>query len=214
MFAPSSCRSQEGLYVRRLKKRPDLKPLDGITVALAALLALELHCATEPPDGNLLPSTGIASQTHELQARNESPPQPTAAALRNILLSRPLFDPTRRPPALPEKNPTAPVNIPRLSGIIVTPTNKIAIFSPAMGAPIIVYQNSRFGPFTVLAISDANVTIKGPGGVIVLRSNFTDLAEPAISTAKTTVLAGGIYLSLIKIALPNTLSWQRLPPVH
>ncbi len=198
----------------RLKKKPGLLALDGIAVALAGLLCLELYFAMDPPDGRAQRSAWIASQAQQLQARNFSAPQPTLSTLRNMLLSRPLFDPSRRPPAAPAQDATAPVEIPRLSGIMITPTEKIAVFSPAMGAPIIVSQNSRFGPFTVLAISGENVTIKGPGGVTVVRWDFSDRGTPGIATAKSTLAAGGIYLSLIKLALPNARSWQGRPPVH
>jgi hypothetical protein len=188
--------------------------LDGIAVALAGLLCLELYFATEPPDVRAQRSAWIAAQTQYPQARNAAAPQPTVSALRNMLLSRPLFDPTRRPPAAPTQAPAAPVEFPRLSGIMITPTEKIAVFSPAMGAPIIVNQNSRFGPFTVLAISGESVTIKSPGGVIVLRWNLSDRGTPAIATPKSTLLAEGIDLSLIRLALPNARSWPGLPPVH
>jgi hypothetical protein len=187
--------------------------LDSIAAALAGLLFLELHFATEAPDVRAQRAAPIASQTQNLRASNVSAPQPTVSALRNMMLSRPLFDPTRRPPA-PTQDPAAPVEMPRLSGIMVTPTEKIAVFSPAMGAPIIVSQNSRFGPFTVLAISDESVTIKGPSGIIVLRSDFSAREEPGISTAKSTLVVGGASLNLIKIALPHTISWPGGPPAH
>ena len=188
--------------------------LDGIAIVLAGLLFLELHFATEPPDVPAQRSAWVASQTQDLQARNFSTPQPALSPLRNMMLSRPLFDPTRRPSAAPAEAPTAPVEIPRLSGIMVTPAERIAVFSPATGAPIIVNQNSRFGPFTVLAISGDRVTIKGPSGVIVLRSDFSARGEAGNSTANPTLLADGISLSLIKIALPNATSWPGPPQVH
>ncbi len=97
---------------------------------------------------------------------------------------------------------------------MVTPAQKIAVFSPATGAPIIVSQNGRFGPFTVLAISDDNVTIKGPAGVTILRSDFSDPVQPPITPAKSTILAGGLYLSLIKIALPKVLNWPAAQPAR
>ncbi len=198
----------------RLKKKPGLLALDGIAVALAGLLFLELYFAAEPPAVPAQRSAWIASQTQQLQARHFSAPQPTLSTLRNMLLSRPLFDPSRRPPAAPTQEPTAPVEIPRLSGIMITPTEKIAVFSPAMGAPIIVSQNSRFGPFTVLAISRESVTIKSPSGVIVVRWDFGDRGKPGIAAAKSTLVAGGIYLSLIKLALPTARSWQGKPLAH
>ncbi len=205
---------RKGQCVRRLKKTSGLKALDGLAVALAGLLFLELYSAMEPPDLQARHSGPVASQSQILQDRNVAAPQPEVSALRRIILSRPLFEPTRRPPAIQAQDPTAPMEIPRLSGIMVTPTEKIAVFAPAIGAPIIVNQNGRFGPFTVLAISGDSVTIKGPAGVIVLSANFSDRGQPEASAAKSTVLSGGIYLSLIKVALPNATNGQGPPAVH
>jgi hypothetical protein len=199
--------------VLRLKKKPAFMALDGITVALAGLLFLEVHSATRPPDVRTQRSALSASQTQHLDDTNISAPEPTLSTWRNMMLSRPLFDPTRRPPA-PTQAPAAPVELPRLSGIMVTPTEKIAVFSPATGAPIIVNQNSRFGPFTVMAISGETVAIKGPSGVIVLRSDFSAREGPVSSTAASTLLADGISLKLIKIALPDVTNWPAPPPAH
>ena len=196
----------------RPKKKPGLRALDGIAVALAGLLSLELYFAMAPPDVGAQHAARIASQTQNLQARNLSAPPPAVSTLRDMMLGRPLFDPTRRPP-IPPQEPTAPDEIPRLSGIMVTPTEKIAVFAPAMGAPIIVNEHSRFGPFTVLAISGDSVTIKGPHGVIVLGSNFSNRGT-GVSTARTTLLVDGIYLSLIKVALPSAITWQGPAPTH
>ncbi len=190
----------------RLKRKPGWMALDGIAAALAGLLLLELHLAIAPPAVNARRAF-IASQTPHVQSR-DLPPQAALSAWREMMLSRPIFDPTRRPPAAVA---TAPLQIPRLSGIMVTPTEKIAVFSPTSGAPIVIDQHGRFGPFTVLAISDDSVTIQSPGGIIVLRSNFSN-SGPEISTTRSTLLAAGMNLSLIKIALPTKLSWPAPSP--
>jgi hypothetical protein len=204
----------KGQYVLKPKRKPRWMALDGIAVGLAGLLFLELYFAAAPPDVPAQRSAWIGSQTQHPQARNVPAPQPAISAMRDMMLSRPLFDPSRRPPAAPTQDLAAPVEIPRLSGIMITPTEKIAVFSPAMGAPIIVSQNSRFGPFTVLAISRESVTIKSPSGVIVVRWDFGDRGKPGIAAAKSTLVAGGIYLSLIKLALPTARSWQGKPLAH
>lgn len=194
-----------------MKTNPGLMALDCIAVALVGLLLLELHFATEPPD---VPAQRSASPTQLTQTRNISASQPMVPAWRDTMLGRPLFDPTRRPPAAATEDTATSEEIPRLSGIMVTPTEKIAVFSPAMGAPIVVNQNSRFGVFTVLAIAADGVTISGPHGIVVLRSDFIDAGRPEISTAKTTFFADGIYLSLIRITLPSVLKWQIPPTAH
>lgn len=198
----------------RLKKPPGLMALDGIAVALAGLLCLECYSATRHADAPAPPLSEVAKPIQFLQSRNVIALQPRVLMLRDIILNRPLFDPTRRPPVTPTQDVTAPVDIPRLSGIMITPTAKIAVLSPAIGAPVVVNQNSRFGAFTVLAISNDSVTMQGPQGVIRLRSDFGQGGDAEISAAKTTILASGVYLSLIKVALPHALNGQGPPPAH
>ncbi len=189
----------------RLKYEPGL--LNGTAVALAGLLLLEVFA---PRGADVRgPRFGIAAQSGI--SRDSAAPQPAVSALGDILLDRPLFAPSRRPAAPAAQ---AQVDMPRLSGIMITPREKIAFFSPATGAPIIARQNSRIGAFTVLAISDDNVTIDGPRGVMVLGADFTARGMPPIAPATSTVLAGGVYLSVIKVALPSTLSWTGQAPAQ
>ncbi len=188
----------------RPKKAPGSSALDGMIVFLAGLLLLELHLAMAPAASRVRPFGWMAARSKTLQNQNVvlSPPEPD---LRNLLLSRPLFDPARRP-ALPAQDP-APAAMPRLSAIMVTPTERIAVFSPAAGPPVIVNQNSQFGPFTVLAITSDRVTIKGPGGVAVLVSDFGSAGAGANADSGSTLLAGGISLSLKRLTLPDALNW-------
>jgi hypothetical protein len=201
-------------FVPRLKKPLGLMALDDIAVALAALLCLECYGVARHADVPTQPLPEVANQIQLLQSRNVTAPQPEVLTLRDIILNRPLFNPTRRPPAKPTQDVTAPVDMPRLSGIMITPTTKIAVLSPAMGAPVVVNQNSRFGAFTVLAISNDSVTMQGPQGVIRLRSDFGQGGDAETSAAKTTILVSGVYLNLIKVALPHALNGQGPPPAH
>jgi hypothetical protein len=200
-FAHSSAHPGKESFVRRPMTKRGLIVLEYIAVGLAGMLCLELHFATRAPQGQPQQAAWGAAEISHSPALSVAMAQPTVSTRRNIILSRPLFAQTRRPPHV--QILTAPADMPRLSGIMVTPTERIAVFSPATGAPIIVNQNGRFGPFTVLAIAVDSVTMKGPGGVIVLRSDPSYLGEPEIAAGTSRVLAGGIYLNLIKVKLPN-----------
>jgi hypothetical protein len=196
----------------RLRAKSGLRALDVITVALAGLLILELQATLS--NISVRRSASPIPLPQAAQTANVAAPQPQVAVSRTAMLDRPLFDPTRRPPPLTAQNPPAPAEIPRLTGIMLTPSQKIAVFAPVTGAPIVVNQNGRFGPFTVLAISGDNVTIKGPAGVTILRSDFSDPAQPPMTPAKSTILAGGLYLNVIKIALPKVLNWPAAQPAR
>jgi hypothetical protein len=92
------------------------------------------------------------------------------------ILARPLFSPTRRPAE------TAAVSgLPRLTGIVVTGSERIAIFAaPANERPIIAQAGAHVGAYEVRTISDTGVTVVGPEGTILIKPIF-DVARPVIS---------------------------------
>jgi len=106
------------------------------------------------------------------------------------ILARPLFSPGRRPPpegaAPPSVAPTETTDdaLPRLTGVLVSPGGRIAIFAdPAGGRPIVLQEGGRIGAFAVQAIEAGQVTLAGPAGVSVLRPTFDaggDAASPAM----------------------------------
>jgi hypothetical protein len=171
------------------------------TAVLTGSAALELYFALAPPDRAPAAPTG----SPQIGALAE-PPAAAISAWRAQALSRPLFNPSRRPdPA--SQTPVISMAVPRLSGIMITPTERMAVLSPGRGGPVIVAANSQFGPFTVLSITADRVTVKGPDGVIVLRSDFSYHRQSAQSTPATTVLPGAIDLNLIRVPLPSAATW-------
>jgi hypothetical protein len=92
------------------------------------------------------------------------------------ILARPLFSPTRRPVE------TAAVSgLPRLTGIVVTGSERIAIFAaPANEHPIVAQAGAHVGAYEVKTIADTGVTVVGPGGTTLIRPIF-DVARPASS---------------------------------
>jgi hypothetical protein len=100
------------------------------------------------------------------------PPDRHADWLHEIL-ARPLFSPTRRPVG------TAVNGLPRLTGIVVTGSERIAIFAaPANEHPIVARAGAHVGAYEVQTIADSGVTVVGPGGTILIRPIF-DAARPA-----------------------------------
>jgi hypothetical protein len=96
----------------------------------------------------------------------------------NTILARPLFSPDRRPAASCSRSISG---LPRLAGIVVTGSRKVAIFAapPGGGKPVVLDEGMRFGAYDVKAISEAGVTVVGPEGTTVLRPIF-DATPPPI----------------------------------
>jgi hypothetical protein len=94
------------------------------------------------------------------------------------ILARPLFSPDRRPAAAAARSIAG---LPRLTGIVVTGTRKVAIFA-APGKAVVAEEGLRLGAYEVTAISDAGVTVAGPEGTTMLRPIF-DPAPPPVTKA-------------------------------
>ena len=95
-------------------------------------------------------------------------------------LARPLFNPDRRPVAPPPAAAaaTAPAELPRLSGVMVTPAGRRAIFAgPANGRPVTVAEGQRIGLFLVNKIETGAVTLLGPDGPRRITPHFATGAE-------------------------------------
>jgi hypothetical protein len=95
-----------------------------------------------------------------------------------VILARPLFSPDRRPAASAARSVSG---LPRLTGIVVTGSRKVAIFA-APGKAIVAEEGLHVGAYDVTAISDSGVTVVGPEGTTVLRPLF-DPATPAVAKA-------------------------------
>nr|WP_294529035.1 hypothetical protein [uncultured Rhodopila sp.] len=95
------------------------------------------------------------------------------------ILARPLFSPDRRPAASAARSVSG---LPRLTGIVVTGSRKLAIFA-GPGKAMVAEEGVRLGAYEVTAISDAGVTVAGPEGTTVLRPIFDPASPPAAKAA-------------------------------
>ena len=157
------------------------------SVLLAATLVVEIMQdqpdAAQPPGRALLPaSSPPASRTDNVVTQGDRSQKWVAT-----ILARPLFSLDRRPPApsIAKDSGHAVAGIPRLAGILVTPTGRIAIFAATDGGkPIVVPENGRFGAYTVTAIEDGTVTLVGPEGTRRVLPSFASGAEAAAQSAE------------------------------
>lgn len=99
---------------------------------------------------------------------------------RDQILSRPLFSPDRRPVEAAVQSVSG---LPRLTGMILTDSRKVAIFaSPSGGRSIVAEEGSRVGVYEVRTITNTSVTVAGPDGMTVLKPNFdpAPVANPRV----------------------------------
>jgi hypothetical protein len=84
----------------------------------------------------------------------------------SMILARPVFEPTRRPPV--SVSPTTGGDadaIPRLAGIIITPTQRSAIFMTSSKAKAqVLTQGAHLGPLVIQSIGATSVLVVGPKG--------------------------------------------------
>ena len=148
-----------------------------ITYALtAAALALAGTIAAELTFTESAPEQAVAVAAPELMPPAPPPPsdyRDQNAARAFSALARPLFNPDRRPaaPSLADVPTPPPNSLLRLTGTLVSPRGKHAIF--AVGdKPAVMGEGSRIDAWTVQAISAGTVTLTGPDGPRVLRVGF------------------------------------------
>jgi len=89
------------------------------------------------------------------------------------VLARPLFSPGRRPAAQAAAAPPAAVApLPRMTGVIVTPAGRRAIFANGAGKAVVVMEGGRIGAYAVQSIEAGRVTLAGPDGQRVVAPAF------------------------------------------
>lgn len=91
-------------------------------------------------------------------------------------LARPLFSPDRRP--APDAAGAGLSGPPRLTGIMITPGGRSAIFA-AGERQLVVQLGGAIGAFTVQEIAEQQVLLSGPGGPLMLRPSFSPDGAPS-----------------------------------
>lgn len=92
------------------------------------------------------------------------------------IVSRPLFSPDRRPIGPEAKSIRG---LPRLTGIIVDGTRRVALFAaPQGGRPTVAVAGSRIGAYEVQDVADAGVVVLGPEGTTLIRPLFDSGPPP------------------------------------
>ncbi len=116
----------------------------------------------------------------------------------DVILARPLFDPSRRP----SKQSVASTVLPRLAGIIVGPRRSSAIFAtPGDTRAIIVSDGGHAGPYLIRAVSPAGVSVLGPSGPELLHPVYDRAAQQANTPGAPA--PGASLLDLLRARVQN-----------
>jgi hypothetical protein len=155
--------------------------LCAVAGGLMTVVAWEVG-AFAPPTRMALPPPHVAVA----MAQPATVPDSTSEWVATIL-ARPLFTPDRRPPtdAVIARGDHMPDGLPRLSGVLVGPFGRRAIFAGENGKPAAVSEGGHIAAWTVLLIEAGAVQVAGPGGSRTVRPSFQP-SPPESSRAAAT----------------------------
>ena len=151
--------------------------LAGFAIVLAVVIALEIGAGF----GNGEPAPPIATRfaAPAAGAANSTTSRSETASWTATALARPLFNPERRPVQEATTSAVLVTETPRLTGVMVGPFGKRAIFATDDdGKPMVVDEGGMVGGYVVQAIEDGTVTVNGPDGPQTLRPSFTNAPPP------------------------------------
>jgi hypothetical protein len=141
-----------------------------IAVALAGLIVIEL---TVSSGGESETPAAPAAQEAQTDAASQDGAAP--ADFATAILARPLFRPDRHPFPVNDQDAasTAPIDLPRLTGILMSDDLRRAIFAPdGADKAIVVAEGENVGDWRVQEIAADSVTMVGPDGTRRLRPKF------------------------------------------
>lgn len=146
-----------------------------VAVALTALIAIELFVTSGGDSDIAAPQAAQTAETAPV-ADTQSP-----AEYAGTILARPLFRADRKPYMTNDQDvSTAPIDLPRLTGILLASDVKRAIFAPdGSDKPIVVTEGESVGSWRVQEITPDSVTMTGPDGTRRIRPKFAANAMPA-----------------------------------
>ena len=149
-------------------------------VMLGAASAAAITLATQPADD--APQHPAALAAGAAPADQQAPADAAAQQIpkwSEASLARPLFAPDRRPFAQAQPTSAPTTALPRLSGIMTTPTGSRAIFAAAgVGKPEVVVEGGSVGGYLVQSIANGEVVLIGPDGRHTLHPSFDAAASP------------------------------------
>lgn len=119
-------------------------------------------------------------RTTTVAQRATTPMEDHLATWTSEVLARPLFSPDRRPAATGVADAGANLpGLPRLTGILVGPFGRRAIFAAPDSKPIVVSEGDLVATYRITGIDTEQVRLTGPQGARVMRPSFLQAASTA-----------------------------------
>lgn len=148
------------------------------------------------------------SQSSMVHPTGITSPVDVSPAWITSILARPLFNTDRRPVAGAVATGGPTEGLPRLTGVMVTPGGRQAIFAASVGGrQIAVAVGGHIGVFTVSRIDESGITVLGPDGPRQIRPSFAVGAEAAANAPDASRLQqpgpAPLGLDLLR-SIPNT----------
>ena len=129
-------------------------------LVFGGVIAVDLQPATDDQvavNASTAP-TGAAVAAHR-------PPSAHLDELLAMVLSRPLFSSTRRPPkSAVNDGPSADLGDTRLTGIVTEPERRLAIFAVNGAKPLKLSEGEAVSGWRIESITPREVSLSGPGG--------------------------------------------------
>ena len=137
------------------------------------LIVADLEAAT---DGEVAVSASTAPAGAALAVRRQ--PGTHVDELLAMVLSRPLFSSTRRPPQSANDGPSsADLGDTRLTGIVTEPGRHLAIFAVNGAKPLRLSEGEAVSGWRIESITPREVSLSGPGGTKTLEPKV----DPSLS---------------------------------
>src|SRR4030088_389922 len=153
-----------------------------ISVGLAGVVFFELDSGGTPSEATLARRATTDQGQPAVQGNQRHPdPQQTAKDVATSL-AQPLFSPSRRPPeTVKSEGPADPtLSDVRLTGIVIEPDRRLAIFAVAGAKPRTLLLGEALNGWKIDSISPEEVALSGPGGTRKLQPKiYTKLVRQA-----------------------------------
>ena len=154
--------------------------LAATSAVLCALVGLEISWWQQDAPAYPVSARVVTADTDRRSDAVETPNQ--HEEWLNEILSRPLFSAGRRPV---EATASVSRGLPRLTGIVVAGTQRVAIFAGLSNdRPIVAQPGTHVGAYEVQTVTDTGVTVAGPEGITVIKPIFDANRPPAPAVAR------------------------------